>query len=363
MSLFSTLMQYYNENNFEEIFKHEKGKLFLKLRSISRTLLLKEFAQKNTIDISGIPARKMFEFIFDKNIPENKIESFILDTYKIDRQSRKSNEDWIYSQLYKLKIFDWGGLYQNSLEKTIVNNYIKRIQDFDELNKKIENEIHASMRGYVLNSWYNHWSSILIEDIFKDHSKVLPTVGLVKKIDFFWKDFPFDLKVTYFPEGFMDEKRREKDLKPELTKLKNFARKYNIPFDRNGDSKSIFSELLARITESRTKESIEFIKEFHAERTNIILEAEKKPKELIKWLYEKQGERRFDAANRFFLVLVDLQNLEESWKLKRNKKVLVEKINKFLDNNVIDLKDMKVSFEWENRTYLAYSCVLFVIVK
>jgi len=36
----------------------------------------------------------------------------------------------------------------------------------------------------------------------------------------------------------------------------------------------------------------------------------KNPAELIKWLYEEQGERRFDAANRFFLILVDLRNLE-----------------------------------------------------
>jgi len=362
MSNFSTLRQYYDENNFEEIFKNKQGKLFLKLRSISRTPLLKEFAQKNNIDVSGIATRKLFEFIFDKNVPENKIESFIRDMYQKERESRKSKEDWIYSQLYKLQTFDWGGLYQNSLEQTIVNNYIKKIQDYDDLNKKIENELHSSMRGYVLNSWYNHWSSILIEDIFKDHPNVLPTVGLVKKIDFFWKDFPFDLKVTYFPEGFMALKRREKGLRSELTELKNFARQNSVPFDRNADDKSMFSELLTRITELRTKEAIEFIEKFHNERKNIILEAAKNPKELIVWLYEQQGTRRFDAANRFFLVLVDLKKLEESWKLKRNKVVLVEKIKKFLDNNVADLKDMEVAFNWQNKKYTAYSCVLFVLV-
>jgi hypothetical protein len=43
------------------------------------------------------------------------------------------------------------------------------------------------------------------------------------------------------------------------------------------------------------------------------------PLELMKWLYEEQGLRRFDAANRFFIILIDSNNLEESWKLKRNK--------------------------------------------
>ena len=75
------------------------------------------------------------------------------------------------SELYKLKIFDWGGLYQNNLERTIVDNYIKKIKNFDVLMDKIDNEIHESLKGYVLCSWFNHWTSILIEDIFKGHKK------------------------------------------------------------------------------------------------------------------------------------------------------------------------------------------------
>jgi len=43
--------------------------------------------------------------------------------------------------------------------------------------------------------------------MFKDHEDILPAVGLVKKVDFFWNNFPFDLKVTYFPDGFMKVKR------------------------------------------------------------------------------------------------------------------------------------------------------------
>ena len=46
------------------------------------------------------------------------------------------------------------------------------------------------MRGYVLCSWYNHWTSIVIEDVFRDHPAVLPAIGQVKKIDFFATMFP-----------------------------------------------------------------------------------------------------------------------------------------------------------------------------
>mgnify|MGYP001390796416 CR=1 FL=1 len=193
-----------------------------------------------------------------------------------------------------------GGFYQNAVEQTIVNNYIKKIQDFEKLCKLIENDINPRLRGYILCSWYNHWTSILIEDMFKDHPNILPTIGLVKKVDFFWNNFPFDLKVTYFPKGFMELKRKKKKLKPELTELKNFAKEHDILFNKGGNNDEIFFELLTRISEETTNDAKRFIKEFNEKRKEIILESVKDPTELIKWLYEEQGIRRFDAANRFF---------------------------------------------------------------
>ena len=85
---------------------------------------------------------------------------------------RREREPELVSQLYRLQAFDWGGLHQNSLEKTIVDNYVKKITSYESLTEKIENELHNSMRGYVLCSWYNHWTSIIIEDVFRDHPNV-----------------------------------------------------------------------------------------------------------------------------------------------------------------------------------------------
>ncbi len=118
----------------------------------------------------------------------------------------------LINELYKMKEFYWGGLHQNSLEKTIVDNYVKKIRSYDDLNARIDNELFESMKGYVRCSWYNHWTSIIIEDIFKAHRNVLPAVGLVKKIDFFVHDVPFDLKVTYLPEGYVKDCRKQQKL-------------------------------------------------------------------------------------------------------------------------------------------------------
>lgn len=361
---FITLKRHYNDNEFEEIFSHDLGIHFLKIRSLSRNNILRELAERADIDVSGIDNRNLFEYIFCQQIDDKLLNKFIEEKYDDERKERIGNEEFLYSQLFKLKIFDWGGFYQNAVEQTIVNNYVKKVQDFEKLCNLVENDINPRLKGYILCSWYNHWTSILIEDMFKDHPALLPTVGLVKKVDFFWRNFPFDLKVTYFPDGFMQIKRRELGLRPELTVLKKYAREHKMPYDIEAKNNEIFLELLTRISEDISKESKEFIAEFHKTRKEIIQSTIQNPRELIRWLYEEQGIRRFDAANRFFLILIDLRNLEESWKLKRNKKLLQQKISEYLDKNKnIDFNEFKLSFNWQDREYNTYATTLFIVVE
>jgi GTP cyclohydrolase II len=61
-------------------------------------------------------------------------------------------------------------------------------------------------------------------------------------------------------------------------------------------------------------------------------------------------------------VLIDLKNWEDSWRLKRNKKLLQGKINDFLDNNKdINFENLKISFDWQDRKYTTYATILFII--
>ena len=67
------------------------------------------------------------------------------------------------------------------VKQTALENKIDKIwqpekldHDFmEKINDEIEGSLLTSLRGYTLNSWYNHWTSILIEDLFKDHDSVL----------------------------------------------------------------------------------------------------------------------------------------------------------------------------------------------
>lgn len=363
MNKFKQLKQLYQDNKFDVLLKDSDSVYWLKLRSISRKELMIDFCAENKINCANVRGAMLFEHIYNSRPSEKIIDNFIAQKYSTERVMRKSNEVKLISELYKMKVLDWGGIYQNNLEKTIIDNYVKKIKDFDLLNKRIENEIHASMRGYVQSSWFNHWTSILIEDIFKDHKKVTPTVGLIKKVDFFISNVPFDLKVTYFPEGYMLTRRKELSLPTEIQLLKRFAKSNNIQYDKTQKDKILMAELLTRISERTDAESKKFIKEFKADRWKIVEDTIKNRKSLIKWLYEEQGERRFDAANRLFLVLIDKENMEDSWKMKRNIELLNEEVNNYLDR--FDAKKssaLDIEFDWlDGKKYNTISDAIFIV--
>lgn len=363
IEIFRKLNSAYQNNDFETILNHQYGNYFLKLRSLSRAEILRRLALLAGVNINNIQGRQLFEDLFCQNILQETIDNFIREVYQEERGIRQQNEEKLYHDLYRLNHLDSGGFHQSEVEVYIVKNYVKDISDLDVLEAKVQNELNEKIRNYVLWSWYNFWTSILIEDIFKDHQDIIPAVGLVKKVDFFWNNFPFDLKVTFFPDGFMRLKRRHKGLpEREIIELRAFARKNKIPFDRTLNDEEQFNELINRITESPKEKAQLFIQAFHNTRTEIINETLANPQELIVWFYENQAPRRFDAANRFFLVLIDRNHLEESWKLKRNGEVLRTRINTFLNENQnVDFDQYRTNFNWEGATYQCYATCLFVV--
>ncbi|MCI5228183.1 MAG: hypothetical protein D3918_16410, partial [Candidatus Electrothrix sp. AX2] len=252
------------------------------------------------------------------------------------------------------------GLHQNSLEKTIVNNYVKKISSYDALCESIDNRLYPSMRSYVLCSWYNHWTSIIIEDVFKDHPSVIPAVGLIKKIDFFLHGMPFDLKVTYLPEGFIKEKRKNNSLRPELTLLKRFARSQHIPFDAKMADARLLEDLWEKVSDHPSDDATALIFELKKFRDTLVDASVADSDELIRWLYENQGVRRFDASNRLFLILIKKGDYFNSWKLKRARDLLISEIHSGLDTFDPELAQL-IDFLWEGSTYQAMSSTIFVV--
>lgn len=264
----------------------------LKLRAIKRGDL-KELAETLGINSKGTVSELIKRLI---NVPQNKIDEFIKRKYqeRISERQKIISDEELKSELSKVEKFKWGTV-QGELDRKIQSEYVRKFTRYEDLINSIRNKLQDDVKNYVVATWYNHWTTILIEEHIGQHPRVVPTLKNIFGIDIFFDNQPFDLKITYLP--------------------KNFA----------------LDQVL------------------------------KNPKDLAIWLYENQGPQRFSTANRLYIVLVDKNNIEESWKLKRDFDFLFGEIDRFLDSATVSTKD-EIVFSYKKKTYTAV-CKLLIIVK
>lgn len=266
------------------------------------------------------------------------------------------DEDKVRTALRKINAYEWGGDQNNSLDQYLVRRYVKVISDYDTLQKKAK-EIQANAWNFVQTSWYNNWTSYLIESIFKKHKRVLSAIGEIKSVDFFIDNYPIDLKVTYFPNEFMEKKLKDKIGNKELAWLKKEAKKFNIIPDKNLSDAEQLTFLKEELENHGHSNIIEVLTKHKQE---IIDEACKHPEELMRWLYENQSARLFGAENRLFLVLVDTKDMKQSWKMKRAFTLIEPTVNNYLDSfNAHSLK--KINFTFNQKKYTSLSNIIFII--
>jgi hypothetical protein len=356
----------YRHEQLEEFNDNRAGLLWLKIKSIIRVELVKSFLEFSGYTITARKQNDKFRALFELLSSDLEKAHLLLDTYikEISQiQVKKIDIQQLVSELYKLRNFVWGGDYQNSLDKYLVSRYIKVSNpSFDYLMSKFETEINPAVQGYVLNSWYNYWSSILIENIFKSHPAILPAIGKIKSVDFFINDIPFDLKVTYLPAEYIRLKRKEKGYPVELTFLTHKAKETGIDYDKSAKPNDIFYEITEKMKDKNDAFCRQTLQTLKDERIEILQETQSNPRMLAKWLYENQGEMRFGSENRLFLVLVDTEDFDNSWKLKRNieqlEQPIVSYLNRFTERQI---DDIRVSFEFKGRRFSALADVIFVI--
>lgn len=264
----------YRNEKLEEFSDNRMGLLWLKTKSIIRKELIENFLQQNKITLKETSLKQQFVELFELLAQDIDNAHKLLDEYikTINNQQIESIDiQQLVSELYKLKNFEWGGDYQNSLDKFLVSRYVKvQNPSFDYLMSKFETEINPAVQGYVLNSWYNYWSSILIENIFKSHSSVLPTVGQIKSVDFFVGDIPFDMKVTYLPAEFIKQKRKEKGYPVELTFLKQKAKEANIIYNKNAKPANIFYEITEKMRDKNDNFCTQVLKTLKSDKIAIL---------------------------------------------------------------------------------------------
>lgn len=184
-------------------------------------------------------------------------------------------------------------MIQGQLDQKIQTEYVRRIVKYEDLLNNVKVKLHDDITNYVICTWFNHWTTVLIEEHIGAHQKVIPTIKNIKGVDIFFGSQPFDLKVTYLPRGYSP-----------TTAITN-------------------------------------------------------PSELAVWMYENQGAQRFGADNRLFVILMDKDNPERSWELKRDFDLVFQKIDNFFNKESVSKKD-EIPFTFGNKTYTAVAKVLII---
>ena len=273
----------------------EKESLRMKLSTIPLPVL-KKFV-KNFGNEKLRRSGDIIKFLIQKKVSNEAVDKIIKDEYEKKLNQRKSviSDQNLLKELLKVKKFHWG-VVQGQLDNKIQVRYVRKYFKYNELIRSVENSLYTQIRNYVVCSWYNYWTTVIIEDMISGHPNVIPTLKNVKGVDLFFKNQPFDLKVTYLPDGYSED----------------------------------------------IKYAIE------------------NPKDIIIWLYEHQGAQRFGADNRLFVILYDTKNPDESWKIKRDVKLIRSRIDEFFTSEIVS-EDDEIIFTFGKKTYTVLSKLLFIL--
>lgn len=308
MKTFEEWLSLFNSQNFYEFNKDESGILWLKIKSMIRKEIL-EFATNHLNVVLQTKTqqdkfREIYKLTLSNIITHNDIDKILCIYNEIEVQNIEQNFYNIESELYKMTYFSWGGDSTNSLDKQIVS-YVKNIYKYDDILSKIENDIAENTKNYTLSSWYNNWTIILTEHIFKTHHKVVSAIGKIKSVDFFIDNIPIDLKITYLPKEFLKAQRRDYCFGNEITILKNIAKRENLIFDKTSNEEIIKYQISQQIKDKNDGALLAELQNINMQNKQIINDIICNKQILIQWLYENQGELRFGAENRLFIILID----------------------------------------------------------
>lgn len=350
----------FREQNMFAFNGNADGVLWLKTRAVCRHKLLKLFLSKAGITLQSHTLKEqnkeLYQVLCQKPDAMALIDDFLQQRNNEWYVAMNVDEAKLKQDLYNVHTYEWGGDRNNSLDKYLISRYVKTISSYENLKEK-QGDIAQNAWNYVQTSWYNNWTSFLIESIFKHNRRVVSAVGEIKSVDFFISDVPIDLKVTFFPNQYMEAELKRKLGKSEISWLKQSAKEVGISVESSlpeSQQKYILCEKLSDLGHEY------IVDRLRQTRGEIIKETERDSLPLIRWLYENQGAMRFGAENRLYVVLVDAHNMADSWKMKRKFELLEPIISRYI-TSFEPSKLKEIDFSYNGRQYKSLADVLFVI--
>lgn len=134
---------------------------------------------------------------------EEGIDRFIKSKYreKVKARRREISDEDLKRELQQVNTFSWG-VIQGQLDQKIQSEYVRRFPRFSQLLEAVQRDLYKEISSYVICTWFNHWTTVLIEEHIALHWRVVPALKPIKGVDIFFGGQPFDLKVTYLPRNY-----------------------------------------------------------------------------------------------------------------------------------------------------------------
>src|SRR3989338_3725279 len=277
---------------------------FIKLKSLKKDYL-KKFCDRFKIQSSNniTEAIKNILLAFDNgSISTRQINEYIKNLYSQIRNEEirvtGANHESIVEELNRVDSHIWG-MVQGKADAYIQSNYVRKYFKFDELVSAVRESLFNAMEAYALCTWYNHWSTVFLEDLICQNEKVVPIIKKVKGVDVIWNEQAIDIKAT------------------------------NLPKERFRDGYTIDDAI-------------------------------NNPIRACEYLYTYQGAERFGAENRFFVIVYDRSNPKDSWKIKREYSLIKKSVESFF-NQDMQLDPISFSFVEKKTPHLAHAKMMFIV--
>ena len=270
VSRFQLLDQNYNKSkDFEYFYSLESSNKYLMIRSLKKENL-NHLLSENHSDMLKAKSDEKKQCFFE-NIDCQKLADYMCESkeFMVEEDIQTLQDELMKNCTEECHVHNDD--FNGNLNRIIRNTSVLTIKKLDDNLTNLKSQLD----GYAKWQWYNQKCSDLNENIIKKQKNIIPTLRPIAKIGFFVKigdfTFPFDLKTTIFPKGFSK------------------------------------------------KRSDEYIDEFLSDKS--------KHYELLKWLYSEQNPRLFSNNYRYFVILVDKNDLDKSRYLKCNTKLICTKQN------------------------------------
>ncbi|MFA6257357.1 MAG: hypothetical protein WCT29_03580 [Candidatus Paceibacterota bacterium] len=277
---------------------------FIKLKSLKKADLSK-FCALYSIPLSGGIGDTIKNILHatDKGIiSTEKINEYIKNLYLEIRKEQidltGATHEEIVNQLNLVDSHIWG-MVQGKADAFIQSNYVRKFFKFDDIVKAMRKSLLSAMEAYTLCSWYNHWSTVFLEDLICLNFNVVPIIKKVKGVDVIWNEQPVDIKATNLPKEW-------------------FRDGYTVD------------------------------------------DAIRNPVKACEYLYTYQGAERFGNENRFFVIVHDRASPRDSWKIKRDYSLVKKAVTDFFAQN-LELDPISFTFGPKKIPHMAHAKMMFII--